>query len=516
MSVQADQGRGESLSANQDAGSQIRKVAALDLGSNSFHLVIARIVAHDVQILHQMKLRVQLAEGLDKDNRLSKAAIQRGLESLRYMVESLSDFEPDQVRMVATYTLRKARNAADFVKAAEKILPYPVEIVSGIEEARLIYLGVAHTNHHEGKRLVIDIGGGSTELVVGEGFEPQVLRSLPMGCVTFSNRFFEDRRLRQKDFNKAIRSARQEVEAVTNALTQASWSHCVGSSGTIKTVIDIVHNLGTTSRPGTVGLGDLRDLIGRCVAAGHSSHLDFSGMSEQRRHVLAAGLSILTALFESLEIETLEYSAGALREGVIYEMEDRLSDIDIRDRTAQSLVTRYVVDLAQARRVEATTLKLYDQASEAWGLDKKGLRDLLSWAALLHEVGLNINSKDVHTHSRYIVKSVEMPGFNQEEQQLLAAIIGCHKKRIRPDAINEFLHYRPREVARLIALLRLGVLLNFKRQDGILPDFEVTARKNSLKLTFESGWLQSRPVMTDNLAREENQISVLGIELSTQ
>ncbi len=493
---------------------EVKKVAALDLGSNSFHLVVARIVAQDVQILHRLKFRVQLADGLDEEDHLSEEAIERGLDNLRLMAESLNDFHPDQVRIVATYTLRKAKNANKFIKAAKEILPYPIEIISGQEEARLIYSGVAHTNYHEGNRLAIDIGGGSTELIIGEGYEPILLRSLPIGCVTLSQKHFKNGVIREKGFTKAIRRAKQDIEAVGRAYLKTGWESCVGSSGTVKAVVEFAHSLGTESRENHIMLDDLRRLMKICTEAGHVDELNFPGISDERQNVLPAGLSILTALFESLGIESLEYSPGALREGVLYEMEERMEEKDIRERTAQSLVTRYVVDVEQAQRVSASTLDLYQHVKKKWRIDNPELQNLLTWAALLHEVGLHIHSRNVHRHSEYILRNVELPGFNIEEQNLLATLVRFQRKKIQKSEFREFIMVAPPEVSRLISLLRLGVLLNFTRQDEVLPDISVSVKKNEISLDFGVDWLLDRQVFAANLEREAEQISALGITLS--
>lgn len=491
----------------------VRKVAAVDLGSNSFHLVVARIVAEDVQVLHQLKTRVRLAEGLDEDGWLSAEAIARGLDHLQSMAESLLDFEPDQVRVVATYTLRKARNASEFVKAAQRILPYPVEVISGSEEARLIYLGVAHTNYHEGNRLVIDIGGGSTELVVGEGFDPKVMFSLPMGCVTLTRRFFADGRITAKRMNKAVRRARQEIEGVSNALQKHGWEHCIGSSGTIQAIMSCASELDDSQQANRVTQDNLKSLAQHCIEQGRAEALTFSGVSDDRRDVFAAGLAILIGLFESLGIESIEYSSGALREGVLYDMEESLAHRDIRDRTAQSLVTRYVVDLDQARRVEDTAMDLFAQVGEQWKINSQELGHLLAWAAMLHEVGLQINSKDVHKHSAYILRNIDMPGFNQEQQELLALLVRFQRKKIRKEEFRIFLIYAPPEITRLIVLLRLSVLLHFKRQDGILPAMELRAKGSDVSLRLDAQWLEGKPVFQGNLEQERRYLEALDIRL---
>jgi len=499
----------------------VQKVAALDLGSNSFHLVVARIVADDVQILHQLKLRARLAEGLDEDNLLSQEAIERGLDHLRIFAESLTDFGPDQVRIVATYTLRRAKNAREFVKAAKKIFPYPVEVISGVEEARLIYMGVAHTIYHEGNRLVLDIGGGSTEIILGEGFDPKLRFSLSMGCVTYTRRFFSGGRITRKRMNNAIKAARTEIEVISEPLIRMGWEHCLGSSGTVQAILNCVVELNHQLSPdderkpsiASVTLVDLEMLADTCIEAGNTMALSFTGISATRRDVFPAGLSVLIGLFHSLGIESICYSPAALREGVIYEMGDILAERDIRERTAQSLVTRYVVDIDQAKRVENTAHLLFNQVRKSWETATPELEQLLSWAALLHEVGLQINSRNSHKHAEYILKNIDMPGFNQEQQAILATLVRFQRKKIRKEEFAEFLFYSPSEINQMIVLLRLSVLLNFKRQDQLLPELKAQAVENQLSLKFPKGWLDAHEVFESRLEQEKRYLKMLEINL---
>lgn len=490
------------------------KVAALDIGSNSFHLVVARIVAGSVQILHKVKQRVRLAEGLDANNMLSQDIMQRGLSTLGVIAESLQGFEPDSVRIVATYTLRKAKNAKDFIKAAHYILPYPIEVIPGAEEARLIYSGVAHTSQDNGRRLVIDIGGGSTEFIIGEGYDTNALTSLPMGCVSYTKRFFKNGELKLKAFEKAITYAQQQLERIDDKYLNIGWKSCIGTSGTIK-IIDILARSATDlATDNAVNLKSLEHLIERCCEAGHIDNLNFEGVTEDRRPVLAAGLAILAAAFKSLHVERIEYSPAALREGVIYEMEEQLTHPDIRERSAESLATRYDVDIEQAKRVLATSMELYEGCRSSWNIRGKECRSMLGWAALLHEVGLHINSRGVQRHSSYVLLNTELPGFNEEQQNLLATLTRFHRKKIRVPDVPEFSQFDNHRVYRLIALLRLAVLLNIKRQDGILPSFTVQAKDDVLSLKFPQEWLAQKPIFSADLETEAEQIKVLGIELS--
>lgn len=490
------------------------KVAALDIGSNSFHLVVARIVAGSVQILHRVKQKVRLADGLGTDGYLSEEARQRGLDTLATIAESLQDFAPESVRVVATHTLRKACNAKDFIQEAKKVFPFPIEIISGTEEARLIYQGVAHTNHQLGQRLVADIGGGSTEFIIGEGFETKILRSLQMGCVSYTNKFFKHGELKPKAFAKAITCAQQELELIDKKFNQIGWKSCIGTSGTIKSIIEMASQLDSTNRESCVSLSDLNTLMNLCCAAGNSKDLKLDGLNEDRRPVFAAGLSILIAIFKSLNISEMEFSPAALREGVLYEMEDQLAQTDIRQRSADSLATRYDVDIEQAKRVLNTTMELYQQTRKDWGIQNKDLRSLLGWAALLHEVGVQINTRGVQRHSGYILQNVELPGFGQEQQNLLAVLARFHRKKIKANEIPEFTLLQQHQVLRLLALLRIGVLLNIKRQDDIIPEIKVTVDDKHISLAFPSDWLSQKPVFSADLEREVAYLNDIDLTLN--
>ncbi|WP_340680208.1 exopolyphosphatase [Paraglaciecola sp.] len=489
------------------------KVAALDIGSNSFHLVVARIVAGSVQILHRVKQKVRLADGLSAEGELSAEAQQRGLDTLATIAESLQDFAPESVRVVATHTLRKASNAKLFLQEAKKVFPFPIEIISGAEEARLIYQGVAHTNHQLGQRLVVDIGGGSTEFIIGEGFETKILRSLQMGCVSYTNRFFKQGELKAKAFSKAITAAQQELEMIDKKFNQIGWKSCIGTSGTIKSIIELASQLDSTNRENCVSLSDLTTLMNLCCAAGNSKDLKLEGLNDDRRPVFAAGLAILIAVFKSLSISEMEFSAAALREGVLYEMGDQLAQTDIRQRSADSLATRYDVDIDHAKRVLKTTMDLYQHVRKSWDINHPELKSLLGWAALLHEVGLQINTRGVQRHSGYILQNIDLPGFGQEQQNLLATLIRFHRKKIRSSEIVEFTLLQQHQVYRLLALLRLGILLNIKRQDDILPEITIDVDDKNITLGFPCDWLAQKPVFSADLEREQDYLKEISLKL---
>lgn len=488
------------------------KVAALDIGSNSFHLVVARIVAGSVQILHKVKQKVRLAAGLDEDGILSESAIERGIEALKECKESMQGFEPDTVRIVATYTLRRALNSGEFISAAKKILPYPIEVISGVEEARLIYQGVAHTSASTGHRLVIDIGGGSTEFIIGQDFDPKLMRSLTMGCVSYSQAFFHDGYIKAKSFHKAIVAAQQELELIADKYCKMGWETCIGTSGTIRTIASIAAEINETENETEITMSDIKQMIDHCCDAGHVDKIEFNNLAVERRPVFPAGLAILAAVFESFQIDAMVFSSAALREGVLYEMEDRLEHHDIRQRTAESMAVRYDVDTEQAKRVLQTTSLLFQQCAKGWGIEHSELQSILGWAALLHEVGLQINSRGVQKHSAYILNHADLPGFNQEQQILLSTLVACHRKKIRIDEIPGFVQFIHEDVLKLIALLRLGALLNVKRQDNLLPKLKVNAEKMKFHLHFGKSWLKTKPLVVAELETEVQRLAAIGIE----
>lgn len=494
---------------------EVNKIAALDLGSNSFHLVVARVVAGSLQIVHRVKQKVRLASGLDSNNVLSDEAMQRGLDTLTLMAQSLEGFEPDSVRIVATHTLRRAVNAKVFIKKARAIFPYPIEVISGIEEARLIYNGVAHTHHNRGQQLVIDIGGGSTEFIIGDGMNPKLCRSLQMGCVSYTNQFFSSGEIKAKYFEKAITRAEQELELIETRYRKLGWVECIGTSGTIKTLVSLC-NSGEEGNDSAITLKQLNKLKQQCIDAGHVDKLDFADLVEDRRPVLCAGLAVLIAAFESLGVESLQLSSAALREGVLYQMEDALEHADIRERTAKSLVTRYDVDTEQALRVLATSQFMFDTVCKEWKLAGENERSLLSWAAMLHEVGLQINSRGVQRHSAYILQNVDMPGFNQEEQELLATLVRFQRKKIRLAEIPEFSQFDQQHVFRLMCILRLAVLLNVKRQENSVPELNIKTGKRELSIGFPKEWLALKPIMSADLEREKTYVETLDLKLTIE
>ncbi|AUV13199.1 exopolyphosphatase [Aeromonas sp. ASNIH3] len=474
--------------------------AAVDLGSNSFHMVIARLTEGRMQIIDRIKERVRLAEGMDEQRRMSQEAMARGLDCLALFAERLTNIKPDQIRIAGTYTLRRASNARDFVREAAKVLNHPIEIISGQEEARLIYQGVAHTQHIEGQVLVVDIGGGSTELIIGEGFEHKALTSRKMGCVSFTQSFFGNGKLGEKAFNAAVLEAQHQLAPIINQYRKLGWQSCLGSSGSIRTVRDVLQ--GEEWTDGAITLAGLERLKEEMLKHKRVDQLKLAGLTEERQGVFAAAVAILLGLFTSLLIERMEYSDGALREGLLYEFEERLQHHDIRERTALALSTHYRIDKRQATRVESSVLSLFDALSGPWEMPEEPYRAILGWAARLHEIGLAINYSGIHKHSAYILQNTDLPGFNQDDQALLAALVRFHRKGLKLSELPALPNHDEQTVLRCIRILRLAVAAHHRRQDNLLPEWNVQAAGDQLVVTLPLDWCDENKLLMQNLEKE--------------
>ena len=474
--------------------------AAVDLGSNSFHMVIARLTEGRMQIIDRIKERVRLAEGMDGQRRMSPEAMARGLDCLALFAERLTNIKPDQIRIAGTYTLRRASNARDFVREAAKVLNHPIEIISGQEEARLIYQGVAHTQHIEGQVLVVDIGGGSTELIIGEGFEHKALTSRKMGCVSFTQSFFGNGKIGEKAFNAAVLEAQHQLAPIINQYRKLGWQSCLGSSGSIRTVRDVLQ--GEEWTDGAITLAGLERLKEEMLKHKRVDQLKLAGLTEERQGVFAAAVAILLGLFTSLPIERMEYSDGALREGLLYEFEERLQHHDIRERTALALSTHYRIDKRQATRVESSVLSLFDALSGPWEMPEEPYRAILGWAARLHEIGLAINYSGIHKHSAYILQNTDLPGFNQDDQALLAALVRFHRKGLKLSELPALPNHDEQTVLRCIRILRLAVAAHHRRQDNLLPEWNVQAAGDQLVVTLPLDWCDENKLLMQNLEKE--------------
>lgn len=489
-------------------------IAAIDLGSNSFHMIIARAIDGELQVLDRLKEMVQLAAGLDEQQQLSREARDRALACLARFGERLRLIPASQVRVVGTNTLRQARNSRGFIAAAEGLLGHPIEVISGIEEARLVYLGVAHTTAlADGKRLVIDIGGGSTELIIGRGFEPLHLESLYMGCVNMTRRHFTGKRLREADLRAAELAVQLELEPVQAAYEALGWDVVTGASGTIRALRDIAMGEGWC-REG-LSRDALRQLRQALLSAGNARGLaERWELSPERAAVLPGGFAVLHGVVETLAIDQLSVADGALREGVVYDLLGRIRHEDVRERTIALLSRRYTIDETQAQRVVDTVKRLYGQVSASWGLDDTRFASDLSWAAWLHEIGLGVAHSQYHKHGGYILQHADLPGFSRSEQQLIAALVRGHRRKFPLDVFAAL----PRSLIgpgqRLCVLLRLAVLLHRAHRRQELPELTLKAGKQSLRLRFPADWLAAHPLTRGDLEMEAQYLKKAGFKLS--
>lgn len=486
-------------------------LAALDIGSNSFHLVFARLNDDNLQILHTEKYSVKLASGLNEENILSDDAIKRGVNTLVKLASTTYKLTPDNFRVVATYTLRKAKNSEAFLKAAAKVFPFDIEIISGHEEARLIYQGVAHYTEPNGKRLVIDIGGGSTECIIGEDHKIHTLASLPMGCVNFQKQYFASKEITEKSFKQAIKGAKNEIHSIFKRFTKKGWNNCIGTSGTIKSIYNVINAQKEVAEP--ITLKQLNDIKEQLIKMKHFDNITLNALKENRRDVICSGLAILIALFETLEIKNLYFCQYSLREGVLSEQLDLFHCDDVRQRSVNSLSTRFSIDEEQSEKVTSMALSLYTDSAKSWGLTSKHYKNLLLWASQLHEIGNDINPSGYHKHGEYIINHADIAGFNKEHQNVLAWLIVNHRKKIqRPKDI----HLNTLTIESLLQvciLLRLSVLLCQQRQLGEDIEPKVIALKNTLTLYLPQEWLKKRPIIREALLTEQTLITDIGFEL---
>jgi exopolyphosphatase/guanosine-5'-triphosphate,3'-diphosphate pyrophosphatase len=489
-------------------------IAAIDLGSNSFHMIVARVANGHLQIVDRLREMVQLRAGLDSSHWLSEEAQQRALDCLARFGQRLRHIPASRVRIVGTNTLRKARNSQEFLARAETLLEHPVEIISGREEARLIYLGVAHsTAPTEGQRLVVDIGGGSTELIIGEHFESLYLESLGVGCVSLTLEHFPEGKFRESHLKAAELAVSLELEPVTLAYQELGWNRVIGASGTIKAIRDVVVGEGWC-REG-ITLAALRKLRNALLDAGKIGAIaDRWQLEPGRARVFIGGFTVLHGLCEALGVEELQVSDGALREGVIYDLIGRLRHEDVRHRTVAALNERYGLDEAQAERVTATALNLLEQVKTAWGLEDEEFGYDLEWAARLHEIGLVIAHSNYHKHGAYVLQHADLPGFSRSGQGLLAMLVRGHRRKFPRNVFAVLPKGMATPARRLCVLLRMAVLLHRSRSRRALPTLTLRVDGQNLDLIFPAGWLEERALTRADLEREVSYLKKAGFQLT--
>ncbi len=496
----------------KDASTLPNFVAAVDLGSNSFHMVVARTEDGEPVIVDRLREMVRLAAGLDADRKLSIESQRRALDCLKRFGERLRDIPLDCVRSVGTNTLRSARNAQGFLAKAEAALGHPIETISGIEEARLIYSGVSHSlARSASRRLVLDIGGGSTELIIGSRTEPLLMESLYLGCVSMSRKHFDDGEITAQRWRKAELSALQELEPVQSRYRSLGWGEAVGASGSVRS-IDAVVRLAGWSRKGITprALERLRDAL---LKAGDVQRLRLEGLNPARQAVFVGGAVVLCATSQALGSRSMQHSQAALREGILYDSLARIREKDLRRRTVAALANRYHVDRQHAANVERTASRLLLEVADDWALGSTASRQLLSWAAHLHEIGLDIAHQQYHKHGQYILAASDLGGFSREEQALLATLVRSHRRKFPVSLFKEFPRSQARVLELLAVLLRLAVLLHRSRRPPPFPEPRLALNKKSLKLSFPERWLDEHPLTRADLELESTHLEAAGYKL---
>ncbi|EGT0651348.1 guanosine-5'-triphosphate,3'-diphosphate diphosphatase [Citrobacter braakii] len=472
--------------------------AAIDLGSNSFHMLVVREVAGSIQTLTRIKRKVRLAAGLNSDNVLSAEAMERGWQCLRLFAERLQDIPQPQIRVVATATLRIAVNADEFIAKAQEILGCPVQVISGEEEARLIYQGVAHTTGGADQRLVVDIGGASTELVTGSGAQTTSLFSLSMGCVTWLERYFTNRNLAQENFDEAEKAAREVLRPVADKLRFHGWKVCVGASGTVQALQEIMMAQGMDER---ITLAKLQQLKQRAIHCGRLEELEIEGLTLERALVFPSGLAILIAIFTELNIQCMTLAGGALREGLVYGMLHLPVDQDIRSRTLRNIQRRFMVDTDQANRVTQLAVHLLEQVKDEWHLGAIS-RELLQSACQLHEIGLSVEYKQAPLHAAWLVRNLDLPGFTPAQKKLLATLLLNQTNPVDLSSLHQQNAVPPRIAEHLCRLLRLAIIFAARRRDDLVPHITLQAQDDNLTLTLPEGWLEHHPLGTELIDQE--------------
>lgn len=480
--------------------------AAVDLGSNSFHMVIARVQDGRVDIIDREKEMIQIARGVDAEGHLTTAAQKRALACLARFAERLRAIPKDQIRAVGTKALRSAQHTKSFIKAAEGALGVPIQVISGFEEARLVYTGLAHSVSDDHKqRLVIDIGGGSTEVIIGKDFEPIALESLSLGCVTYTERFFGDSgRITPSRFEKAWLAACAEVEEIRKPYLKAGWKIAYGTSGTVKAIAELVQ----ARDGGAVISAPSLDWLAGEVQQDRSV---LRNMPELRRSVLPAGIAILKALFDQLKLDRLHVGDAALKEGLLYDSIGRLADHDSRFATVKGLQERYKVDTDHAGRVAQTALALWRQIDGPL-LPRVSRTKILTWAAQLHEIGMSISHSSHHHHGYYILRNSDLAGFGRYEQYILANLVRAQRKGLYEEKFEEVDEQTMVALTPLIVCLRLAIVLHRRREDiDVVPGLD--KQGNDYRLKFPKKWLVAHPLTLAGLEQERKYYDALGISL---
>lgn len=497
---------------SNESSSNEQHIAALDIGSNSFHFVLARIADENLQILHSEKSQVKLADGLSDDNILSEEAMLRGLKTLQNLAPIVAKITKENFRVVATYTLRRARNVNDFLTRANEIFPYDIEVISGHEEARLVYQGASHYLPADERRFVIDIGGGSTECIIGKGSKIYTLDSTNVGCVSTAKSFFPDSQITKKSFKRAILHTCSVFESIKGRFLKVDWEKATGTSGTIKSIYHIINADQELSKP--INLQQLLALKEKLLSFENFSDIELNGLKESRQSVICSGLAILIGVFKTFEIAELDYCDYSLREGVIFEALEQRLNSDIHERTITSLVTRFNIDIEQVQRVSMLANEMFDSVSVDWQLTETPYKEILMWAIQLHEIGFDINSSGFHKHGKYIIENSDLPGFNQEQTQAISWLVGSQRKKVMMPDNYQWHLLKAKKLIKILTLFRISCLFNKQRQLSQLPPYSIFTKAGVLTLSLDPQWKLTNPIVLNDLEKEVSVLKQLDITLS--
>ncbi len=488
-------------------------VAAVDLGSNSFHMIVCSLKDGKLHIIDRIKEMVRLASGLDKKNHLDLVTQKRAIECLERFGQRIGNLPPESVRCVGTSTLRNATNSRQFILKAERALGHPIHVISGVEEARLIYQGVAYSlSSSATKRFVMDIGGGSTEYIIGTDDKPRIKESLNMGCVSVSNLFFKDGQLSSQGLNDALLFTQQKLEPHQKFYNRKNWDEAIGASGSLRAIQKVLEASGWSNNG--ITQDGLDKLLERIRSVKHINELNLPELDPERLPVFPGGVAIVAATFTTLGIEQMTVSDGALREGLVYDLLGRIYNRDIRSETVRMLCERYHTDQAHADRIKKTSqtmLKQIELFSD--DVNKENGSNFLNWAADLHEMGRDIAHSQYHKHGAYIIANADLAGFSKQDQAVVSVLIKSHRRKFSMKRF-EGLSDPWRQYAPIMTiLLRLAILLHRNRNDIELPDFSISIVKTKIKVAFPNHWLDQSPLTRADLKKEADYLKVAGFKL---
>lgn len=494
-----------------NADPQLETYAAVDLGSNSFHMLVSRREHGELRVLDRIKEMVRLGGGLDEEGNLDPEVRQRALDCMSRFGQRLRGIPANNLRAVGTQTFRRLKNTDEFLQASESVLECPVDIISGREEARLVYLGVSQwiTSQHQ-RQLVMDIGGGSTELIIGEGVDPILMESMQFGCVSVTNRFFADGTINKKRLKKAQSAVAAELQELQSVYRKSGWHVAIGSSGTFRSAAMMCEINGWCKKG--ITLGALERLKREALSFESIEHIQIAGLSERRKPVFIGGLAIMLALFKALSLSEILVSPFALREGLLQDLLGRLEQRDPRDSAVKAFMSRFAVDPAQVAHVQKTALAIFDQLSGDQAVGNAHRR-MLGWAAELHETGLNLSHTSYQKHSAYLVEASDMAGFSRQEQLFLATLVGFQRREIPADYANRLPERMHRALSITLLCMRLSWIFCRTRDDEAMPVFKIRLNENNVELCLPASWKIKHPLTVADLEFEEIALQTSGLKL---